>query len=104
MCTESRVGAEILDVDTPQWEAGMEIFRWRVWAEEMEWSLDKPPPLQLVRIRPERILYTMTQGTVLSAAGMLLSILGFLAAGRYGWWDARRPVELFGTEIDLLGL
>ena len=52
--------AVILDVDTPAWTEAMEIFRWRVWAEEMEWSLDKPPPLQLVRVRPERILYTET--------------------------------------------
>ncbi len=52
--------AQILEPDTPEWEAGMEIFRWRVWAEEMEWSLEKPPPMQLVRVTPERILYTET--------------------------------------------
>jgi nitroimidazol reductase NimA-like FMN-containing flavoprotein (pyridoxamine 5'-phosphate oxidase superfamily) len=52
--------AQILAVNSPEWRAGMDIFRWRVWAEEMEWSLDEPPPMRLVRIRPKRILYTET--------------------------------------------
>ncbi|MGI9516843.1 MAG: MFS transporter [Pirellulaceae bacterium] len=43
-------------------------------------------------------------GVVLSSLGMLLLVLGFLVAGRYGWWDARRPFELWGVELNPLGL
>ncbi|MGI9309371.1 MAG: pyridoxamine 5'-phosphate oxidase family protein [Gammaproteobacteria bacterium] len=52
--------AEIFAPETPGWHAGMEICHWRVWAEEMEWSLDKPPPLPIVKVVPYRILYTET--------------------------------------------
>ncbi len=38
----------------------MEIFSWRIWANQMEWSLDAPPPMQLVKVEPQRILYTET--------------------------------------------
>lgn len=50
----------ILDVNTPEWEHGMEIFPWRTWANQMEWSLETPPAMQLVRVDPQRILYTET--------------------------------------------
>ena len=43
-------------------------------------------------------------GTIFSTAGMLLIVLGFLAAGRYGWWSSRRTFELFDTRIHLFGL
>jgi len=52
--------AEILAPNTPAWEDAMEFFRWRVWAQEMEWSMDKPPQLGLVKVTPQRILYTET--------------------------------------------
>ncbi|MEC9375964.1 MAG: pyridoxamine 5'-phosphate oxidase family protein [Pseudomonadota bacterium] len=52
--------AKILDVDSSEWKHGMEIFPWRVWADQMEWSLESPPPMQLVKIIPQRILYTET--------------------------------------------
>ncbi len=52
--------AEILDVNTPGWEHGMEIFPWRIWADQMEWSLENPPSMQLLRVVPKRILYTET--------------------------------------------
>ena len=52
--------AEILEPHAPGWDHGMEIFRWRGWAEEMEWSLDKPPELTVVKVVPHRILYTDT--------------------------------------------
>jgi hypothetical protein len=38
----------------------MEVFRWRVWAEELGQDLDKPPKQTLVKVRPQRILYTDT--------------------------------------------
>ncbi len=52
--------ATILEPNTPAWEHGMNIFRWRVWAEELEWDLAKPPELALVKVVPDRILYTDT--------------------------------------------
>ncbi|TDI64725.1 MAG: pyridoxamine 5'-phosphate oxidase family protein [Alphaproteobacteria bacterium] len=52
--------ATILEPDTPGWQHGMNIFRWRVWAEELEWDLNEPPKLALVKVVPDRILYTDT--------------------------------------------
>ena len=52
--------AEILDPGMPAWDEAMEIFRWQGWAVEMEWPLDKPPQLGLVKVVPQRILYTET--------------------------------------------
>jgi nitroimidazol reductase NimA-like FMN-containing flavoprotein (pyridoxamine 5'-phosphate oxidase superfamily) len=52
--------AEILAVSTTEWEHGMEIFPWRIWANQMEWSLEAPPPMELVKVVPQRILYTET--------------------------------------------
>jgi MFS family permease len=44
------------------------------------------------------------RGTVLSLIGLGCVMLGATAAGRYGWWDARRPFALAGMEIAPLGL
>jgi nitroimidazol reductase NimA-like FMN-containing flavoprotein (pyridoxamine 5'-phosphate oxidase superfamily) len=52
--------AEILPPGTPAWEHGMEVFRWRIWAEELGWSQDQPPEQTLVKVVPNRILYTDT--------------------------------------------
>jgi len=52
--------AEIHAPGTAEWEAGMEFVHWRSWAEQMEWSLEEPPPLTVVKITPERILYVET--------------------------------------------
>jgi MFS family permease len=43
-------------------------------------------------------------GTLLSLIGLGCIMLGATAAGRYGWWEARRPFVLGGTEIAPLGL
>ncbi len=43
-------------------------------------------------------------GVILSSLGMLVLVLGFLVAGRYGWWEARRPFEVFGVQFNPLGL
>jgi MFS family permease len=43
-------------------------------------------------------------GTFLSLVGLGCIMLGATAAGRYGWWDARRPFVLGGIEIAPLGL
>lgn len=39
-------------------------------------------------------------GVILSSLGMLVLVLGFLIAGRYGWWEARRPFVLFGQRLN----
>jgi MFS family permease len=43
-------------------------------------------------------------GTLLSLIGLGCIMLGATAAGRYGWWDARRPFVLGEMEIAPLGL
>ena len=43
-------------------------------------------------------------GTLLSLLGLGAVMLGATAAGRYGWWEARRPFVLGGMEIAPLGL
>ena len=43
-------------------------------------------------------------GTVLSSLGLMLVVLGFLMAGRYGFWLARRPFTIGDTQINPLGL
>ncbi len=43
-------------------------------------------------------------GMVLAALGFGLIVLGALLAGPYGWWNARRPFEIFGTEFNPFGM
>ena len=43
-------------------------------------------------------------GALLSSIGMLVIVLGFLLAGRYGWWEARRPFVILGQTLNLFGL
>ena len=43
-------------------------------------------------------------GTALSALGLAMVVLGILLGGRYGFFEARRPLVIAGTEIDLFGL
>ena len=50
--------AEILDPGTPDWEYGMTIFRWQASAAEINTGFDQPPQYQLMRLDPERIVYT----------------------------------------------
>ena len=52
--------ASVLEPGTSDWKHGMEIFRWRIWAEELGWSLDEPPKQTLVKVSPDRILYVDT--------------------------------------------
>ncbi len=52
--------AEIIEPHAPGWEHGMNCFRWRMWAEDMGWDLDEPPPRTVAKIVPDRILYTET--------------------------------------------
>ena len=52
--------ATVLEPHAPGWERGMEIFRWRIWAEELGWDLTKPPEAALVKVSPDRIMYVDT--------------------------------------------
>lgn len=48
----------LLDVGTPEWEHGMQIFKWPASSFELGRSLTEPPQGQLARIDPDRIVYT----------------------------------------------
>jgi general stress protein 26 len=50
--------ATLLDVDTPEWEHGMKVFKWQASSAELGRQLEHPPRGQLARIDPERIVYT----------------------------------------------
>ncbi|MBT5891811.1 MAG: pyridoxamine 5'-phosphate oxidase family protein [Chromatiales bacterium] len=50
--------ATLLDVGTPEWEHGMQIFKWPASSFELGRSLTEPPQGQIARIDPERIVYT----------------------------------------------
>ena len=50
--------AELLDPDTPGWIRGMEVFKWPASAFEIGRPLDSPPRAQLMRLKPDRIVYT----------------------------------------------
>jgi MFS family permease len=43
-------------------------------------------------------------GTALSTVGLFSIVLGALLAGRYGWWEARRPFMIGETQVNPLGL
>ncbi len=50
--------AELLDVGTPDWQRGMQVFKWPASSFEIGRALDEPPRGQLMRLQPERIVYT----------------------------------------------
>ncbi len=50
--------AELLDPDTKDWERGMQVFKWPASAFEIGRPLTAPPRGQLMRLRPDRIVYT----------------------------------------------
>lgn len=43
-------------------------------------------------------------GSLFSIVGLGSLVLGFILAGRYGWWDAKREFTIGGTNIVPLGL
>jgi Na+/melibiose symporter-like transporter len=43
-------------------------------------------------------------GAILSIIGLFTLVLGLILAGRYGWWDARRPFMLGDVQFNPLGL
>lgn len=50
--------ATLLDVGTPEWEHGMEVFNWVGSCFELGRSFDTPPQGQLARIDADRIVYS----------------------------------------------
>ncbi|MEZ5564262.1 MAG: pyridoxamine 5'-phosphate oxidase family protein [Gammaproteobacteria bacterium] len=48
----------LLDVDTPEWEHGMKVFKWVASGFELGKIGGKPPRGQLLRIDADRIVYT----------------------------------------------
>ncbi len=49
----------LLDVDTPEWEHGMKVFKWVAGSFELGRDLNEGPPRgQLARLDPDRIVYT----------------------------------------------
>lgn len=51
--------AQLLDVDTPEWARGMQVFKWPASSFEIGRALDGGPPRgQLMRLDPDRVVYT----------------------------------------------
>jgi nitroimidazol reductase NimA-like FMN-containing flavoprotein (pyridoxamine 5'-phosphate oxidase superfamily) len=50
--------AEFLDPGTPEHDQALTIYAWQKSAIQLGRSLDEPPQMQLVKIDPERIVYT----------------------------------------------
>jgi MFS family permease len=44
------------------------------------------------------------RGTILSTTGLMLIVLGFLLAGQYGFWVARRPFTIGDVQVNPFGL
>jgi general stress protein 26 len=50
--------AEILRPGTPEHAAGMEFYAWQKGAADLGRGFDRPPQLPLIKLAPERIVYT----------------------------------------------
>ena len=50
--------AQLLEVGSPEWEHGMRIFKWPASSFEMGGNLKSPPQGRLMRLDPDRIVYT----------------------------------------------
>lgn len=50
--------AELLEPDTPEHDHALTVYRWEASAVQLGKPLDRPPRMQLLRIDPERIVYT----------------------------------------------
>jgi len=52
--------AEILEPHAPGWDHGMKVFRWHEWMSDLGMDTSEPFERQVVKIVPDRILYTET--------------------------------------------
>lgn len=50
--------AQLLDPGTPEHDHALTIYRWQASASQLGKPLDRPPQMQLLRLDPERIVYT----------------------------------------------
>jgi nitroimidazol reductase NimA-like FMN-containing flavoprotein (pyridoxamine 5'-phosphate oxidase superfamily) len=50
--------AEFLDPGTPAHDHAMSVYRWKASAEQLDRPTDTPPQIQLLKLDPERIVYT----------------------------------------------
>jgi hypothetical protein len=50
--------AALLDPGTEEWDYGMTIFRWQSSAAEINTGFDSPPRGTLMRLDPDRVVYT----------------------------------------------
>jgi hypothetical protein len=50
--------ARLLEPGTPEWQRGMEIFKWPASSFEIGRPLDGPPQGLLMRLDPDRVVYT----------------------------------------------
>jgi hypothetical protein len=50
--------AVLLDPGTKDWQHGMRVFKWPASAFEIGRPFSEPPKGQLMRLRPDRIVYT----------------------------------------------
>lgn len=51
---------EIIEPHAPGWEHGMNVFRWHEWMSDLGMDASKPFERQVLKIVPERVLYTET--------------------------------------------
>lgn len=56
--TQSFGKAELLEPGTPEHDHALTIYRWQASAVQLGKPLDEPPQMQLLRIDPDRIVYT----------------------------------------------
>jgi nitroimidazol reductase NimA-like FMN-containing flavoprotein (pyridoxamine 5'-phosphate oxidase superfamily) len=52
--------ATIIEPHTPGWERGMAVFRWHEWMSDLGMDTSKPFERQVLKVSPDRILYTET--------------------------------------------
>jgi MFS family permease len=80
---------------------------WRVgFAGEAVIAIFILPLLPMVRelVTAEEGMTLDVGGAVFSALGLLSLVIGFIMAGRYGWWVARRPFMIGDSSFNPLGL
>ncbi len=52
--------AEIIEPHKPGWAHGMKVFRWHEWMTDLGMDASKPFERQVLRVVPEKMLYTET--------------------------------------------
>lgn len=52
--------ATIIEPHAPGWDRGMQIFRWHEWMSDLAMDTSKPFERQVLKVVPDRILYTET--------------------------------------------